>query len=185
MRKRTRRVVLAAVGAGALLIIVVLGIWRWQGGGERAASEERASAEARWTQRGFGHYQLTLTDKGCTQVIEVRRERVVDVASNRCEPPPRSVTDLFALIRRNGTVSTPCIAQRCACDDVLTVTAMYHPQLGYPQAIDVSVASQPNPRHADYWRAAASNLKLPRCDSMAVGSKEIRIISVTPLPEVP
>jgi hypothetical protein len=140
------------------------------------------SAEARWATRTFNHYELRLRDKGCLQVIEVRDERVVDVQPNRCEPPPRSVSDLFTLIRRDGKVSTQCILLGCACDDVLSVRASYDQALGFPRQLEVGVAARPNWQHPDYWSQLLAKRRLPDCSVLAVGSKVVAIESITPLP---
>jgi hypothetical protein len=146
-----------------------------------AEAAELEQAERRWAARSFNHYRLKLRDKGCLQTIEVRDERVVNVAPNRCEPPPRSITDLFALIRRGGKVSAPCIALGCACDDVLTMHAVYDRTLGFPTLIEVRVAARPNWRHPDYWTELLDKRKLPDCSILAEGSKVIRIDSVAPI----
>jgi hypothetical protein len=147
-----------------------------------AASPALLRAEARWATRSFNHYELRLRDKGCLQVIEVRDERVVDVVPNRCEPPPRSVSELFTLIKRDGQVSTECILLGCACDDVLSVKASYDQALGFPRHLEVGVSAQPNWQHPDYWRQVFAKRKLPDCSALAVGSKIVAIESVRPLP---
>lgn len=148
----------------------------------RADDTALQQAEARWATRSFGNYELRLRDKGCLQVIEVRAERVVDVQPNRCEPPPRSVTDLFTLIKRDGTLSTSCILMGCACDDVLLVRALYDQALGFPTTIEVRVAARPNWQHPDYWGKLIEQRRAPDCGALPVGSKVIVIESVTPHP---
>ncbi|HWQ13218.1 MAG TPA: DUF6174 domain-containing protein [Roseiflexaceae bacterium] len=147
----------------------------------RAEAAELEQAERRWAARTFTHYRLKLRDKGCLQTIEVRDEQVMEVAPNRCEPPPRTVTDLFTLIRRDGKVSAPCIALGCACDDVLTVRASYDRALGFPTLIEVRVAARPNWQHPDYWAEMLEDRKLPDCSILAEGSKIIRVDSITPI----
>jgi hypothetical protein len=147
-----------------------------------AEAAERDRAEAQWATRTFSRYQLLLSDKRCLQSIEVRDERVVEVAPNRCEPPPRTITDLFTLIRRDGSVSIPCIALGCACDDVIRVRATYDATLGFPKTIEVRMSAQPNWRHPDYWERLVQRRALPDCTVLPEGSKVIRVMSVTPLP---
>jgi hypothetical protein len=177
-RRLVRRALLLC--AGAVLACAVLGVAIAQTA-PRAHAAELVQAEARWAARPFRHYELRVRDKGCLQVIEVRDERVVGVATNRCEPPPRSVTDLFTLIRRDGTVSVPCIAVGCACDDVIRVQAVYDTALGYPSLIDVRVSARPNWRHPDYWAETLEKRRLPDCSILPEGSKEIRVDAVTPI----
>jgi hypothetical protein len=145
-----------------------------------ARASELASAERRWALRQFGSYQLELVDKTCTQKIEVRNERVVKVAPNRCEVPPRSITDLFELIRRDGSVSQECIFHGCICDDVIRVNAIYDDGLGFPSRILVRLRAEPNWRHPEFWERAWARKQLPSCDGMAEGSKIIRILKVIP-----
>ena len=146
-----------------------------------ANAAEVAQAEALWASRSFSHYRLILRDKRCVQDIEVRNERIVKTQPNRCEPPPRTITDLFTLIKRNEQISTPCIAHGCACEDVIRVSARYDPTLGYPAAIEVRVKARPNWRHMDYWKYVVNRRKMPDCDILAEGSKRISIVSLTPL----
>lgn len=178
-----RRVLLRAallLSVAALLVCGALGVLiAWTPA--RASAAELRQAEARWAARSFRHYQLELRDKNCLQVIEVLDERVVKVAPNRCEPPPRTVTDLFTLIRRDGTVSVPCIAHRCACDDVISVRAVYDSALGFPASIEVRVTAQPNMQHPDYWIQLVENRRPPDCSVLAEGSKLMAIDSITPL----
>lgn len=145
-----------------------------------ARSQERAEAEQRWARRPFGHYRLEISDKRCPQRIEIRNERVVRVDPNRCDAPPRSITDLFDLIRRDETVSYPCILAGCICDDIIRVRASYDPQLGYPTRIIVRIRAEPNWRHPDFWRALWRHKRIPSCDALAEGSKLIQVLTLTP-----
>ncbi len=177
-QRRVRRAVLTL--AALLLSCAGAGVALAQAT-PRALDRELASAEARWAARSFGHYELRLHDKGCLQVIEVVNEHVADVQPTRCEPPPRSVSDLFALIRRDGAVSTSCILFGCACDDVLAISASYDAALGYPTEIEVRVAARPNWQHPDYWGELLEKRRAPNCSALPEGSKIIRIVSITPL----
>jgi hypothetical protein len=145
-----------------------------------ARASELAAAERRWALRPFGSYHLELVDKTCTQKIDVRNERVVKVAPNRCEVPPRSISDLFELIRRDGSISQECIFHGCICDDVIRVNAVYDSSLGFPSRIIVRLRAEPNWRHPEFWEAAWARKRLPSCDGMAEGSKLIRIIKIVP-----
>jgi hypothetical protein len=145
-----------------------------------ARASELAQAEQRWSLRTFGRYSVHLIDKRCAQRIEVRNERVVSVLPNRCDVQPRTVSDLFDLIRRDGSISHPCIFQGCACDDILLVQATYHPELGYPQRVLVRVRATPNWRHPEFWQRAWATRQLPTCNALAEGSKIIQVVSITP-----
>jgi len=178
---RSRGGIRTALGALAAFTLACagLGLFAWRVPGAEAA--ELARAEARWATRPFSAYHLTLRDKSCIQQIEVSGERIVRTQPNRCEPPPRAVTDLFTLIRRDGTVSARCIALGCACDDVMSIEATYHPSLGYPEQIVVRVNAQPNWQHLDFWAYLAERRAVPHCN-LAEGSKLIRILALTPIP---
>lgn len=145
-----------------------------------ARARELAAAEQRWALRPFGQYRLNVTDKNCPQQIDVRNERILKVAPNRCDAPPRTITDLFTIIRRNGTVSYSCIYKGCICDDILYIQASYDPTLGFPSRILVRIRAEPNWRHPEFWEATWKNKQLPSCDSMAVGSKIIQVVTITP-----
>jgi hypothetical protein len=145
-----------------------------------ARARELADAEQRWALRPFGHYQLKVSDKNCPQQIEIRNERVLNVAPNRCDAPPRTITNLFEMIRRDGSVSYSCIYQGCICDDVIHIQAIYDQSLGFPSWILVRIRAEPNWRHPEFWAAAWKTKQLPSCDGMAVGSKIIQVMTITP-----
>lgn len=173
-----RRAALASGLLGGVLALAGLLAWpasSW------ARAQELAAAERLWAQRTFGHYQLDLADKRCLQRIEVRNERVVKVAPNRCEAPPRAIGDLFALIRRDGQISQPCIYLGCVCDDVLRVQASYDAQLGYPAHILVRIRAEPNWRHPQFWQRAWRDRRLPNCDGLQEGSKLIQVMRLQPV----
>jgi hypothetical protein len=179
MGRRIARVALALCGA---LLLACAGIGVVIARPAPAASAaELDEARTRWSMRPFSHYRLLLRDKRCLQDIEVRNERVVQVEPNNCEPPPRTVSDLFTLIQRDGEIATTCIALGCACDDVITVRAVYDPSLGYPSSIEVRLTARPNPRHPDYWSELFEKRKIPDCSLLAEGSKQIQIVSLTSL----
>jgi hypothetical protein len=173
-----RRMLWIALAAS---LIATLAIWLSMPNEAAAHAKELADAEQRWNNRSFGHYQLNLKDKNCVQDIEIRNERVLAAAPNRCEIPPRTINDLFDLIRRNGQISQPCIYQGCACDDVLWVNATYDSELGFPTRIIVRVQAVPNWRHLDYWKRAFTRGKLPSCSGMAEGSKIIQVLALNPI----
>ncbi|MFO7167413.1 MAG: hypothetical protein DIU80_005225 [Chloroflexota bacterium] len=171
----------ALLGCGALLMLCAgLGVFAARAA-PSASAAELEQAQLRWSERPFVHYRLLLRDKRCLQDIEVLHERVVDVEPNRCEPPPRTISDLFTLIRRNGEISTPCIALGCACEDVITVRAEYDARLGHPTRIEVRVTARPNWRHPDYWSYLVRRRRLPDCNMLAEGSKRIEVVSITPI----
>jgi hypothetical protein len=98
-------------------------------------------ARSRWSSRPFDAYLMRLRDRGCRMEVEVRSERVVKTryATRPCEQPPVAVRDLFDLVERHGTVRRTCVSRGCACDDILSVRAEYHPTLGYPQTIEITL----------------------------------------------
>ncbi|MDZ4719375.1 MAG: hypothetical protein SH847_13045 [Roseiflexaceae bacterium] len=145
-----------------------------------ARARELDEAEQRWALRPFGNYQLKVTDKNCPQQIEIRNERVLKVAPNRCDAPPRTISDLFTMIRRDGSVSYPCIYKGCICDDVIYIQANYDQVLGFPSRILVRIRAEPNWRHPEFWQAAWDTKQIPSCDGMAVGSKIIQVVTLTP-----
>lgn len=142
-------------------------------------------ARARWDRREFTAYRMQLKDRGCGMEVEVRAEQVVKTSyANRlpCEQPPVAVRDLFNLVERDGDVRLTCVSRGCACDDILTIQVEYHPTLGYPQMIEIGLTPSPNWRHADFWSAAWKIRSLNTCDSLAAGSRVLRVLELTPLP---
>jgi hypothetical protein len=171
----------ALVGLSFICCIgLVAGIWIFRPNAASARERALLQAEQRWSKRTFGNYHIEVVDKRCAQRIDVRNEKVLKVAPNRCDAPPRAVSDLFTLIRRSGEVTTACIFQGCACSDVLIVEATYHAQLGYPDRLIVRMKAEPNWRHVDYWKRAVKIRSLPQCDELAEGSKVIQVVQLTP-----
>lgn len=141
-------------------------------------------ARARWDRRDFSAYSMRLRDRGCGLEVEVRAERVVKTRYDTqipCEQPGVAVRDLFALVERDGSVRRACVSRGCACDDVLTVRAEYHPSLGYPQSLEISLTPSPNWRHADFWSAVWQTRSLDTCDSLMAGSRVLRVLELTPI----
>ncbi len=140
-------------------------------------------ARARWNERTFDAYRMSLRDRGCRMEVEVHAERVrkTRYAVRPCEQPPVAVRDLFDLVARHGTVRRTCVSRGCACDDVLSVRAEYHPTLGYPQTIEITLTPTPNWRHADFWRAVWKTRSLDACNDLPVGSRVLTVVSLTPL----
>jgi hypothetical protein len=141
-------------------------------------------ARARWNSRPFDVYLMRLRDRGCRLEVEVRSERVIKTryATRPCEQPPVAVRDLFDLVERHGTVRRTCVSRGCACDDVLSVRAEYHPTLGYPQMLEITLTPTPNWRHADFWQAVWKTRSLDACNDLPVGSRILTVVSLTPLP---
>ncbi len=175
---RTRRLLLFF---GVIVVgLLALGALAWPHSAW-ARAHMRASAEQRWAQRPFGRYYLDIKDKGCLQEIEVHNERVAGVKPNRCDAQPRSVGGLFELIRRDGSVSHPCIYQGCLCDDKIYISAVYHQELGYPTRIIVRIRAEPNWRQLEFWREALERRELPNCSGLSEGSKVIEIVDIIPI----
>ncbi len=141
-------------------------------------------ARARWDASGFVAYRMQLSDRGCRLEVDVRAERVISTRYAQlraCDQQPVAVRDLFALIERDGAVRRACVYRGCACDDVLNVRAEYHPSLGYPRSLEISLTPTPNWRHADFWRAAWRFRSLDVCDDLAIGSRMLTVVDVTPI----
>ena len=179
-RPTLRRRILISIGM-LLLVVFSTTAWLFWPTTTWARVQELNEAERRWSLRQFGSYHLELTDKRCPQKIDVRNERVIRVAPNRCDAPPRSITDLFTLIRRDGSVAQECIFRGCICDDVIRIEATYDAQLGYPSKILVRIKAHANWRHPDFWKKAWQTKSLPSCDAMVEGSKVIQVVAMTPV----
>lgn len=168
---------IALIGAAALALACALA-----SGGVALRGRDAAEAEARWRARPFQAYVLSFEELNCGMDVEVRDERVVRATLwSRCERDPRTVSDLFAVVRRDGDIGARCITEGCACDDRLRVTAEYDAALGYPRRIEVVIAAEVNWLHPDAWRRLAATGRPPAC-AMMVGNKVIRVVSLTPLP---
>jgi len=144
----------------------------WQpGSGQRALD----AARARWLANPADHYRMVVRMKdwgGCTQDAVVRHEWVTDVAENTCRYfSPRTVTGLFREIERflsAPEIGASCrrgIAGRdCACFAPYRVNARYHPQLGYPEEVIVTLDGYaPNRAHLHYWRYLLRHGREPAC----------------------
>ena len=145
-------------------------------------ASELQDAERRWALRPFGAYRIELEDLNCTQIVDVRNEKIVHVVpGRRCTSDARTITDLFTLIRRDGALGARCITQGCACDDHISVRASYNMQHGYPERIYVRIAPKPNWQHVDYWKYLVSHLHPPTC-SYAAGDKVVAVRKLEALP---
>lgn len=168
---------LALVAAAALALSCTAAL-----GGVTLRGRAIAEAEARWRARPFRAYVMSIEELNCGLDVEVRDERVVRVTLwNRCVRDGRTISELFAVARRDGDTGARCIAQGCACDDRLHVSAEYDPALGYPRWIEVRVRAEPNWLHPDAWRYLVASGRPPAC-AMMEGNKVIRVLSLTPLP---
>ncbi len=141
-------------------------------------------AYRRWNERTFDAYRMQLRDRGCRMEVDVQAERVRQTryATRPCEQPPVAVRDLFDLVERHGTVRRTCVSRGCACDDVLSVRADYHPTLGYPRTIEITLTPTPNWRHLDFWQAVWKMRSLDACNDLPVGSRVLTVVALTPLP---
>jgi hypothetical protein len=170
------------IGALALLVLACAGgtlALGLPGSARRSAVD---AAEARWHTRPFDGYVMSIEELNCSLDVEVRGERVVRTELwSRCERDGRSVTELFALVRRDGDIGARCITQGCACDDRLRVDATFDEALGYPRQIEVRIKAEPNWLHPDAWRYLAANGQAPPC-AMMEGNKLIRVLALTPKP---
>lgn len=138
----------------------------------RSAAQQFQQARQRWEARPFARYQLVLErrfpqleagrrDTTCRQTVEVVDERVTRVIASNCAQV-LTVGDIFQRFEpytRRQTAVRRCDGGGCICA-ASSLTAMYHPQLGYPQHIertwhDLDSAAG---RH---WRDFASRLPVP------------------------
>ena len=169
-----------------LLLAGVCGITSVIAVGRTSAAPDAAllDARARWNKRPFDAYRMQLRDRGCRMEVDVHAERVQKTryATRPCEQPPVAVRDLFDLVERHGSVRRTCVSRGCACDDVLSVRADYHPNLGYPQTIEITLTPTPNWRHADFWQAVWETRSLDACNDLPVGSRVLTVVALTPLP---
>jgi hypothetical protein len=169
-----------------LLLIIIIGVCSAVTialqAGPALRVRERQAAEQRWAERNVQRYQIELEDLNCIQVVEITKEKITAVVPGaRCSRDARTVSDLFALIRRDGETGARCITQGCACDDRISVQATYDPQWGYPNEIYIRIAPAPNWQHLDYWKYLATHLRPTDC-AFTAGDKIIAIRSFTILP---
>jgi hypothetical protein len=164
-------VLVVALVAGVVLLLPA--------GGERATL---AAARERWDTRPFASYRILVNDI-CEKLVTVDGARVVDSSATnvRCEMRGRSIDELFALISRDNTVTAECVSRHCLCDDVMSVSATYDPQLGYPRSIEVRVGTRPNAARFVYWQELWKTWQWPQCGRLMDGSKVITVRNLVPL----
>lgn len=172
--------------AALLLLTGVCGITGALAIARQPAARDAALLDAyrRWNERTFDAYRLQLRDRGCRMEVDVQAEQVrkTRYATRPCEQPPVAVRDLFDLVERHGTVRRTCVSRGCACDDVLSVRADYHPTLGYPQTIEITLTPTPNWRHVDFWQAVWKTRSFDACNDLPVGGRVLTVVALTPLP---
>lgn len=166
----------------AATLALSCGLLAFFGSGELSQTQH-ASAKSRWAAQGIRHYRLAvMTGLSCRLEVEVRDEQVVAVLrEDECGYPARTVSGLFTMIERAPSPLFTCASPSCACRNIITVYAIYEPQLGYPEKIAVRVDRETNWRKMSFWRYLWSARKLPNCD-MASHADMVDVPLLTPLP---
>ena len=154
-----------------------------------------AAAQSRWLAADLGHYRLEVVMKGwggCTQVAEVVQEQVTVIDRNSCRyHNPRTVTSLFREIERFAAppdigiaCRTPLPGRDCACYAPYIVATRYHPQLGYPEQVIISIERYaPNRAHLHYWRYLITHGREPSCGGpLEPAGRHIEVVGLEPLP---
>src|SRR5262245_56252320 len=90
------------------------------------------TAKSLWAERSIRHYRLAvMTGLSCRLEVEVRDEQVVAVLrEDDCGYPARTVSGLFTMIERAPSPLFTCASPSCACRNIITVYALYDPELG-------------------------------------------------------
>lgn len=179
----TRRLIYRVIGGAAIVLILgCVGLNLMLTTEPRARAQELSQARQRWDHRPFGAYKMTLEEFNCLQDIEIQNERVISAKPwSRCQRDAKTITELFAIAKRDGDPGARCITLGCACDDQISVRTSYDPQYGYPREIYIRIAPQPNWQHLDFWSYLVRHLKLPDCATYMAGDKLMRVTSFQPL----
>jgi hypothetical protein len=147
-----------------------------------AAPTQLAAAKSRWAAGAIPHYRLIAqTGSPCRLDVEVRDEQVAQVLyEDPCSYPARTVTGLFNLVERATSPLYTCAPPSCACQNVVTVYAIYDDQLGYPRKVAVRAERETNWRSRAFWTYLWAAQQLPDC-VWASNADIINILAVTPL----
>ncbi|MEN9937335.1 MAG: hypothetical protein RLZZ387_3914 [Chloroflexota bacterium] len=170
---------LLAASAGLLLLACAALALSVARPGESARTY--ADARARWQSRPFGDYRIVAQDERCTYDVLVRRGKVNSSLRDSCSFRARPVDALFALVERDREVTLSCGARACMCEALTLVRAAYHPQLGYPTEIRVTVQMRPRWLSLDVWRTVLSTGAPPFCGG--TNTRTISVLIVDPLPQ--
>jgi hypothetical protein len=179
--RRPRRLYLLLLTA---LLLVVLGVglpvgYRWYHTLPHVKAQRLAEARARWAQRDFEAYQITVVS-GPPMTIG-RQETYT--GKRRFDP----MAHYFELIESHPHDNDPrCAALRLEC--ILPVTRRvqvdYDPHLGYPRTINLSATSHPDWLNPDFWAMLWQTGMWRECPSLTCTFTNPLIITieVTPLP---
>jgi hypothetical protein len=155
------------------------------------AANERAAAEARWRERTFTRYMITvrveIRGSICLQQLEVSGAWVRRVLENTCEAlwlDYMTVDQLFAM--RDEVAAIPgsrCFpnGRECPCERIFTRRDYYYdPQSGFPEMIVARSEIRANWASADYWRTGWNLLAAPACDANP-RRLTFQVLSLTPI----
>lgn len=112
---------------------------------------ERAVAQQRWERRPFEHYTLSVVDRGPMRVsssfFSYSIADMVVVPNDQ-----RTIRGLFDLLEASRRQTNPCSTEPCVLTVTCQWTAIYHPELGYPEQLVQRCSEHPNWLNAHLWR---------------------------------
>jgi hypothetical protein len=176
IQHRTRKLLFISL----LVIAVLVGLPL---AGQQLAEQERAqrlqeriAAETLWAQAKIDRYTLTIDANSCHYVARVRSDKatISGLQQLSCIAQPSSVTNLFAMLKRDGVIARLCDTRGCPCESLTTARGIYDPQRGYPTQINVDVDLHPAWLTADLWKNMFADLALPPCISHTIST--IRVV---------
>ncbi len=173
-------------GLAAGLGCFSLGYLTWQS----TSYGQLLAARSRWAARPFAHYRFTIEQElvgafsslvTCREVIEVRDEQVLHVASqtaSACQLSLQTVSQVFDYIGQTMWERN-CGPNGCSCDGPIDAIATYDPQSGYPQRISIGLRHDQRPLYAEFWRRRWFG---GHCTMIGYYGSRIKVLSLEPMP---
>lgn len=151
------------------------------------------AARARWAATGITDYRIKVEFQRpystCQQDFTVRGASIAYkykdscrsvgvITGNRATLWP-TVENLFGRIE-DAQKNAQCGPNGCVCDGPIEVTAIYHPDKGYPQQITYTLRQDLRTRDLQYWIAMLDGT-LGNCPQVTYIGQTINVVSLEPL----
>ncbi len=150
-------------------VLLCAGWYGWQRWQALDTDRQLAAARERWDRRPFASYHMQVQRSGmplmCQQDVEITDEQIITVLNDTCQRSLPTVSDLFREIAQRDQqadlmMMILSVDQR-PCSRSVDAAVVYHPELGYPQQIDLRVESRINWLSPVFWQFFVQTWGMP------------------------